>query len=189
MRRQHDQYFTPEFATHELLQRVAIGEYVLECCNGDGAITRVLRSVPQKCVHTNDIDIALDADFHLDATEPKSWGQFTAGAHWVVSNPPFNQAASIIPLALEYATVGVAMLLRKSYTEPCFDRQDWLLAHRKNFAHQIFLPRISFTGDGKSDNVACDWHVWTKKEVAGCQVDWVMKQRRGDAAIGEWNNE
>lgn len=179
MRRTNDQYFTPAFATRGLLNRVPIRGTVLECCAGENDITDALRSAVTY-VFTNDIDPSIGkADYHLDASLPESWTRFHP-VDWVVTNPPFNQAPLIVPLAFEFARVGIAMLLRKTYTEPCFDRQDWLLDHKDNFSDQIFLPRISFTGNGKSDNVACDWYVWTKEKVAGCKVDWVRKSARRD---------
>ena len=176
MRRQNDRYFTPEFATQELYRRVGIAGRVLECCAGDGAIAKVLRRAEERTVYCN--DIVGNCDFALDVAREEAWrslSQGLGGIDWVVTNPPFSMAAQIVPLAFQYAQVGIAMLLRKTYTEPCFDRSGWLLAYKGNFANQIFLPRISFTGDGKSDNVACDWYVWTKQKVLGCTVDWVLK--------------
>ena len=117
------------------------------------------------------------ADRHLDVALASSWDELP-GCNWIVTNPPFSLAPLIVPLAFQHARVGTAMLLRKSYTESCLDRQDWLLAHKQHLANQIFLPRISFTGDGKTDNVACDWYVWTKERAPGCQVDWVLRDRR-----------
>jgi hypothetical protein len=157
-RRHLDQYFTPASATLELQYLIPFHEsWVLECCNGDGGISKVLNTAATK---TNDIDESLAADFHLDASLKSSWEQFTVGAHWVVSNPPFNQAAEIVPLAYDYAKVGIAMLLRLSFLEPTKNRGHWL---NKNPPTQlIVLPRISFTGDGKTDNVTCAWMVWEK---------------------------
>lgn len=180
-RRQLDQYFTPSFATHELLKVVHLTGNVLECCNGDGAISKEIQAVDSPCtVWTNDIDRSLKVDFQFDATERFNWSLMTGGIDydWVTSNPPFNQAPQIIPLAYEYSMVGIAMLLRGSYTEPTFDRQHWLKEHEKHLAHIIYLPRISFTGDGKTDNVSCNWYVWTKVEVSGCQLHWVTKEKR-----------
>ncbi len=58
------------------------------------------------------------------------------------------------------ARVGVAFLLRLSYLEPCWDRADWLVQHP--VSKLIVLPRISFTGDHKTDSVTCGWFVWVK---------------------------
>lgn len=184
-RRKHDQYFTPALATQALLAHVPIRGTVLECCSGDDDIKDELVShlysenglthVAVMWVLTNDIDPKMsEADYHLDASLPESWQQFPE-VDWVITNPPFSLAPKIVPLAFEHAQVGIAMLLRKTYTEPCFDRQEWLSEHKDNFRNQIFLPRISFTGNGKSDNVACDWYVWTKESVGGCKPEWILK--------------
>lgn len=185
LRRQLDKYYTPTLATRALLERVEIRGTVLECCSGDDAIKDELIQhlyLEGECTHvavqwvlTNDVDSSLiEADYHLDASMPESWKSFPE-VDWVITNPPFSHAPQIVPLAFEHARVGIAMLLRKTYTEPCFNRQGWLLQHKDNFSNQIFLPRMSFTGDGKSDNVACDWYVWKKEKVTGCKTDWVLK--------------
>lgn len=179
MRRKHDQYYTPTSATEALLDRVTISGQVFECCAGDGSIADVLRSREIKCWR-NDLDQSMaKLDWVLDASDSKNWKNVWSGMDWIVTNPPFSHATRIVPLAFQHARVGIAVLLRKSYTEPCItrlsNRGPWLLKHKEHFSNQIFLPRISFTGDGKTDNVACDWYVWTKEKVDGCKVDWVLR--------------
>lgn len=56
------------------------------------------------------------------------------------------------------------MLLRVSFLEPCNDRAEFLAAHPPRL---FVLPRISFTGDGKTDNVTCAWYVWDKEAFGG----------------------
>lgn len=166
IRRHLDQYFTPAYATLQLQYSIDFSRsWVLECCNGDGGISNVLQT---EVIKTNDIDKSLEADFHLDASLKQSWEQFPLGAHWVVSNPPFNQAAQIVPLAFKYAQVGVAMLLRLSFLEPTKNRGVWLNEHPPTSI--IILPRISFTGDGKTDNVTCAWMIWEKGKTGTIHV-------------------
>ncbi len=162
MRRKHDFYPTPEFATRELLNRVSIGGNVFECCVGDHAISRVLHEGPRPSyVLTNDIDAACHADFHENAAARVSWEYFTnRSIAWVVTNPPFQFASLIVPLAYEFAEEGIAMLLRLSFLEPTEDRGAWLNEHPPT--SMIVLPRISFTGDGKTDSVTCAWMIWEK---------------------------
>jgi hypothetical protein len=38
----------------------------------------------------------------------------------------------------------------------------WLAEHPPT--KLIVLPRISFTGDGKTDSVTCAWYVWERGE-------------------------
>lgn len=147
-----------------LVDRVDIRGFVLECCVGNGDIARELQGSdgrPRHLVLTNDLDTKRPAEQHGDATDRHWWDEQTV--NWVVTNPPFNVAPKIVPLAVEKAFNGVAMLLRLSYLEPCAGRMRWLAEHPPT--KQIVLPRISFTGDGKTDSVTCAWFVWERGAV------------------------
>lgn len=165
MRRVRDFYPTPEYATRELLRRVPqIRGYILEPCVGDGAIARVVDG-GDRVVYGSDVDPQMNCSFCGDATREDFWASvkdvmFEDRIDWVVTNPPFNVAAQIIPLAYKHADKGIAMLLRLSYLEPTEDRGRWLNEHPPSAL--IILPRISFTGDGKTDSVTCAWVVWEK---------------------------
>lgn len=167
-RRKHDFYPTPSWATKRLLENVSIAGNVLECCAGDGAIADALTGQGSLVsgVWRNDIDRSWsDLDFNADATDPESWDYFhNRDFDWTATNPPFSHAAQIVPLAYEHSIFGVAMLLRLSYLEPVKDRGEWLNAHPPTTL--IILPRISFTGDGRTDNVTCAWMVWEKTKTA-----------------------
>jgi hypothetical protein len=135
----------------------------LECCAGEGGIADVLETLPGVIVLRNDVDATMPRlHWTYDVTNHLAWQRISKQrpVAWVISNPPFNQAARIIPLAYAHAVVGIAMLLRLSYLEPTKDRGAWLNAHP--LTDMIVLPRISFTGDGKTDSVTCAWMVWEK---------------------------
>lgn len=159
-RRVNDFYPTPARATQALLKHTVIAGTALECCSGQNDIASVLRGHGLQ-VETNDIDPAMPADTHHDATKSPFWVDKTPD--WVISNPPFSVASSIVEKAYNAARWGSAMLLRLSYLEPCNNRANWLSEHPPT--HLIVLPRISFTGDGKTDNVTCAWFVWQKFTV------------------------
>lgn len=168
MRRPHDFYPTPSWATSELLKRIHVRGVVLEPCVGKGDIARVLlKDQGIVAVPTNDLDRAHQADSHFDATDSRSWG-FGTPIDWVVTNPPFTVAHKILPLAYQHARVGVAMLLRLTYLEPCEGRAAWLAEYPPD--HLIVLPRISFTGDGDTDSVTCAWMVWSKGFIVGARA-------------------
>lgn len=185
-----DFYATPAFATRELLRYVPIQGHVLEPCVGKGDISQVLATDDRiVSITTNDFDTNIpNSHYYLDATLPSTWEYLTdpnrnitpSVPHydWIISNLPFNQAHEILPLAFAHVKIGVAFLLRKSFTEPTFNRQDWLKEHEEYLAHIIYLPRISFTGDGKTDSTAVDIFVWTKEKVTGCKLHWVLKQKK-----------
>lgn len=162
-RRQNDFYPTPEWATKELTRRISIRGTVFECCAGDGAIARPL-ATDRSFVYTGDIDPAWSPLVCGDALERGFWNDaeniIEDGIDWIVTNPPFSVAPQIIPIAYSHASKGIAMLLRLSYLEPVENRGEWLNRHPPNML--IVLPRISFTGDGKTDNVTCAWMVWKK---------------------------
>lgn len=180
-----EKYYSPSWATCELLKTVRVSGILLEPCVGEGHISKVLQEhIPQLIVSdgfhrehrviTNDVDPLVQADFHLNAAKPSAWHDF-GPIDFVVTNPPFSLAPTILPLAWDHAKIGVAMLLRGSYLEPCEDRQQWLKDHEDYLAYSTFLPRISFSRDGKTDLASCNWYVWMKFKVAGCKMRWVLK--------------
>jgi len=83
---------------------------------------------------------------------------------WVVTNPPFNAAPHILPLALEHCAIGVIALLRISYGEPCENRARWLWGNQDRQSILYLPKRVSFTGDGATDSVATAWFIWGKSE-------------------------
>jgi hypothetical protein len=149
--------------------RFAPRDRVLEPCAGVGDISSI---VDRKCgllyyTLTNDIAPQHHADYHLDATLRSTWEDIAyeqGKPAWVITNPPFNAAAHILPLALEYCTKGVIALLRISYSEPCDNRAQWLYDNQDRQSI-LYLPRrVSFTGDGATDNVATAWFIWGKAD-------------------------
>jgi hypothetical protein len=163
MRQMYDFYPTPEWATRALLRAVPgidQAKSILEPCAGDGHISKVLAlELPEVKITTNDIDRSRKVDSHYDANYGPSWTYFPP-VDWIISNPPFVSAVGIAMKSLKHARIGVAMLLRLSFLEPTLDRQDWLSENPPD--ELIVLPRISFTGDGKTDSVTCGWMVWWK---------------------------
>lgn len=111
--------------------------------------------------------LELQADFHLDVTSLSAWLKLPE-VDWVITNPPYNQAPEIVPLAYNHARKGIIMLLRISGLEPCDNRADWLASHVPNKI--ISIPRISFTGNRKTDRASTPWYVWLKDEQLQRQI-------------------
>ena len=172
-----DFYETHAALTWVLLENLELNGHlgapvtVLEPCSGAGAIARVLAGSKQfQEVLTNDLDPAQASDTHWDATLKSSWEDQRPG--WVITNPPFNQAPKILPLAHNASTQGVAMLLRLSYLEPCSDlkrmgsyRGPWL---QENPPDQVIIvwPRPKFRADTKgNDSVTVGWFIWSHLEA------------------------
>lgn len=159
-RRAFDFYPTPRWATETLLAELPELAHAraLECCSGQGDLSEPLKR-SGAAVITNDVNPHVDADFHLNARDPHAWKSLPA-VDYVVTNPPFAEAMEILRHAYAHANVGVAFLLRLSFAEPTEERGIWLA--EQPISRLIVIPRISFTGDGKTDNVTTAWFVWHK---------------------------
>lgn len=185
-RRKLDQYFTPEEAVAELLKAVPLispHHHVFEPCAGMGNIAAPL--ICHGCsVLTNDVDPGMPTDMHADIALPENWVKYVNDGDvcvfdWIISNPPFSKAHEIVPLAVENARIGVAMLLRLSFLEPVEKKQP-RAAFLESTPPQmmIVLPRISFTGDGKTDSVTCAWFVWLKDGMRATKPIHVVRRAR-----------
>lgn len=161
-RRKNDFYPTPSWATDVLLQNVKIGGVVLEPCAGDGDIVNVLLKEPKENIEnvwTNDIDVDRGGShYNEDATKQTLYD--IHDVDWIVTNPPFNCAQQILEKAHKNSLYGVAFLLRLSFLEPTYERGPFLAENPPNKV--LVLPRISFTGDGKTDSVTVAWLIWDK---------------------------
>lgn len=158
-RRPWDWYPTPDWATKVVVEKYQISGKVFEPCTGQGDITNAIIKYTNGAVIpvTNDLNTECPADTHWDATSPENWDGLYFD--WVVSNPPFALAIEIIKQAMKHAD-NVLMLLRMSFLEPVEHRGLWL---RDNPLKGLtVLPRISFSGDGKTDSVTCGWMYWSK---------------------------
>lgn len=159
MRRHLDAYYTPEKFVAALAKRVDISGVIYEPCVGAGHILEFFRK-RNYTVISNDIDKTCMADTHFDARNECAWER---SCDWVISNPPFNCAYDILLQACKHARVGVAMLLRLSFLEPCKrngDRETFLVQNPPS--HVFVTPRVSFTGDGRKDTVTSMWAVWQR---------------------------
>lgn len=173
MRHQNDFYETPGKLTRELLNRVTISGTILEPCAGSSAITKVLREYPYSNTVLESDRAWQDRRYHpTDATTEEFWQYWRShlqdnypeqGLQWVVTNPPFNQAHLILPLAYEYCDRGVAFLLRSTYSEPCKNRAQWLIDHADNLRSRLDInPRPKFRLDAGTDSATVTWFVWDK---------------------------
>jgi hypothetical protein len=161
----------------ELINHTYLTGTIIEPCAGRGNIANPLREyfadkqmLPATVVYTNDIMLDCQCDYAYDARHPMMWRDIAQDLKavrreidWVVTNPPFKYAPAILDQAYRSAHLGVAMLLRLSFLEPCADRARFLAEHPPT--ELIILPRISFTGDGNTDSVTTAWMVWLKESA------------------------
>ena len=167
-RHENDIYHTPKVLVDGLLTIVDINGSVLEPCCGEGHLVAPLEDwLNIKQVTAIDIDRSKGENTILgvsrDATNSAFW-DFFGGHDWVITNPPFNQAEKILPLAFKHSNIGVAFLLRLSYLEPCKNRRQWLIDQADRMRYLIPVnPRPKFRTDTKNtDSVTCAWFVWLK---------------------------
>jgi hypothetical protein len=182
-----DFYPTPSLLTWALLERHRFVPWrnkatVLEPCNGEGAISDVLKeSGLFRLVDTADIDETKPAALTMDAADPGAWAR-SARYDWVITNPPYNQAPAILPLAFQNCRVGMAMLLRLSYLEPCDNRVKWLAEHPPAKLI-VFNPRPRFRADTSgSDSVTSAWFIWHRfGGNLGTDIEFCTNWRNTDA--------
>lgn len=155
-RRERDTYYTPDWATQELLKAFPEirGGTLLDPCCGDGRMAKALAPRFERVV-LNDIEPNAELNnYNMDARNKQLYAE--ANADWIVSNTPFIGAGQIAATCLAAAPRGVALLLRCTFLEPCDGRQ-WLTKCPPS--NVLCLPRISFTGGG-ADSAPCWWFVW-----------------------------
>lgn len=169
-----DRYYTPHNAVRALLDHIGPLEpmRVLEPCAGGGAIAHVLREDGHD-VMTVDVDPGAPVLCHGDALRM----QWAAGGYdAVITNPPFlcngRHAADWVRTFNPVGASFSAYLLRLSFIEPCFKglsaRTDLVIDRPPSDV--LVLPRISFTGDGKTDSVTCAWFIWRKAHVGPARL-------------------
>jgi hypothetical protein len=163
----NDFYPTPEKVTSNLQSILLLeNKNILECCSGDDAIADVFKV--NNNVFTNDIDKSKNSQLNFDATEQKLYDHLNENLlffpDWVITNPPFNKAHEILPLAWENCIEGCAFLLRLSYLEPTRNRRTFLTNNADHLRYLIPVnPRIKFRKDTKNtDSVTVAWFVYMK---------------------------
>lgn len=170
-RQAFDRYITPAWMTQQLLKHHPISDEFskLECCAGHGDIWKLLGG---GFVLANDIDREQRwCDFNDDATDEESWSEWNqhipGGIGFTITNPPYNVADLIVPLAYEYSSLGIAMLLRCTWLESTVtgSKAQWLADHPPS--QIISLPRFSFsrspsTGRWQTDSAPVWWMIWRK---------------------------
>ena len=210
-RHNNDAYYTHAGLVKALLDNVEISGTVCEPCAGEGHIAYQLTEVVCLPIAVHSMDIDFDADYPeltgFDATKSSDWSRYCAESiglddevfDWTVTNPPYRQpdCQKIIENAWEYSKVGIAMLLRLTYLEPCAlsakDANSWLSRgypltvddwegrapflknNKKQLSHVlVFNPRPQFRTDTKgTDNTTVAWFVWQKGWMDGAQIEFI----------------
>lgn len=108
----------------------------------------------------------------VDFLLPWSWPPHVqvSPPHWIVTNPPFRLAEEFALTALDYATVGVAMLVRTAWLEGT-GRYERLFAKRRPWIVAQFAERVPMVkgrwDPAASTATAYAWVVWlTQRDPA-----------------------
>lgn len=169
-RDKRDRYFTPRWPTLALLDYLGdrLSGLIWEPCAGHGHIVEVLREVGHE-VWASDITPHPSLDDQHDFMRTDAHEGYVDYVDWIVTNPPYTTdectATEIVRHALELATVGVAMLLRLSWLEPCDDRVDLLMTDPPT--DYVILPRVNYIGAPSGNNQTSVWCVWDRRRGSG----------------------
>lgn len=176
-RRAHDAYYTPDDLAAKLVYllsaRLLPGCRVLEPSAGGGAFVRALWPYEHiSGIHALDVDPDAPA---LSVSVPERWWQpYTTQCedflrlpypvqkpHWVIGNPPFENAEAHVRHALRMSQHGVAFLLRLAFLESVKREAFWEEHPCSDIV--VLNKRPCFTGNGKTDSCAYGFFIWNTK--------------------------
>lgn len=148
---------------------------ILEPCCGIGDISNTLKALGHE-VKTADIDRGVEADWHVDSMKRDWIDEF--GRNYfdlIITNPPFGgtyHCAQWVRKFKELAPVS-SFLLPINFLEPAksgkYQRLDLLCDSPPD--HIIIMPRVSFTGDGKTDNKTCMWVIYKRDSMKETTIE------------------
>jgi len=177
-RRKNDAYYTPDDLAAKLVYllsaRLLPGCRVLEPSAGGGAFVRALWPYERvQGVYVRDVDPDAPAlympaparwdyrtscgdflDLHWDGSMPRP-------PHWVIGNPPFEDAEKHVRHALRMSQHGVAFLLRLAFLESVKREAFWEEHPCSDIV--VLTKRPCFTGNGKTDSCAYGFFIWNTK--------------------------
>ncbi len=194
VRRQHDVYATPAWATRAIIERLKPTGNILEPCIGEGAIVSAGLSQAREWYG---VEIRPEAKDYLELMyhENKIGGylirnffegpmlhiNFPEIFDWVITNPPYSLAEQFIKRSLEFAPV-VVMLLRLNFLEGQ-KRSEWMSKHvpdvfvlskRPNFLKGQIDPETGKLYGG--DACAYAWMMFYRHERTSGSVEILQVQ-------------
>lgn len=172
-RRKNDAYYTPDDLAAKLVYllsaRLLPGCRVLEPSAGGGAFVRALLPYERVCsIHALDVDPDAPA-LSMPGTN-KNYMTSCADflnlpvrnfPHWVIGNPPFEDAEKHVRHAMRLAKNGVAFLLRLAFLESVKREAFWGEHPCSDIV--VLTKRPCFTGNGKTDSCAYGFFIRNTK--------------------------
>lgn len=195
-----DRHYTPEWATEELVKYMGarIHGAVWEPCCGADMIGRVLRAQTGINAYLGtDVDPEARSGFWERAAidgierwrEAKKapldflqWESLPSGITWIISNPPYTIAYSahangkataldFVDKALSFG-VGIAMLLRLTWLEPCKERIDFF--RNTPPTDVLILRRVNFLNSDVKNMCTSAWVIWDPARRGQQTVRWAI---------------
>lgn len=174
-----ENYETPEWAVHRLLESIEIGVHPscarnarwLEPCAGRGNIIKAVNNYWGRTAKIN--WTAIEANPRnvqrlrkIISPERVIHGNYfdqklRKGYAVIISNPAFTIAYEVIQKSLLYADY-VIMLLRIEWLSTA-KRHDFISAHVPDV--YVLPNRPSYTGDGNTDSSEYGWFIWPPKNT------------------------
>lgn len=103
---------------------------------------------------------------------------------WIVTNPPFDQAAAFVERGLRRARRGVAMLCRRAWYGSA-GRFELFHGWRPLSVRAPFFERVPMVlgrwDPGASTATDYDWFIWFRAE---CEPEWISRTREHSRALG-----
>jgi hypothetical protein len=188
-----DYFPTPPWATralfHNVLPQAGVGPVrsAWEPACGEGHIAEILREYVVGPVYASDIfNYGYGAVFDYLA-EPFTRPPEIAGVDWIVTNPPFGDAAlGFVKRALAEAGEGVAMFVRSQWAVEGIERYETIFRDQPPTVCAFFVERVNlckgrWDPDGSTATAYC-WLVWIK----GAQprpTFWIPPRRRDELSL------
>lgn len=167
-----DNYSTPKWAVHALLDRVEFRGKIWEPAAGEGNIVEVLRERGHKVIGS---DIRSMDGRWKEKDFLQVEGRTSAS---IITNPPYKDAEAFVRNALELTSesgASVAMLLRLQFLEG--QKRYYLFKEHPFTKMLVFSRRLAMYPEGHEGKkgggtVPYAWFVWGQGEDN--QVEWIL---------------
>lgn len=155
---------------------------VLEPCNGAGDLARALLPYAGRLLQSDIVDYRLRSLTDAPIVQRDFFDGVPAEeVDWVITNPPFNKAASFIRHALSFARRGVAVVVRTSFLEGIgrytdLYREtppDLVVIHSERVP--MFVGRLDAA---KSTATSYAWLVWRTDGAGDARTVWIPPSRK-----------
>jgi hypothetical protein len=177
-RQEHDFYPTPIELCRAALRFIPLKRaYVLDAGAGDGTWGKALKEIyPTFVVDGVDIRNLEKPDGYEDWYYSTDYLDFNPPFKYdyVIGNPPYKYAEEFIWHSKELLMLhgNVIFLLPLSFMESV-KRGRGLFTDWPPYEIMVSMRRISFTGNGKSDNTAYAVYKWQNSYVGKTEVTWM----------------